>query len=58
MHLTYKIMSFASKPPLFLCLLGGLHVEMAALKAHGKVLTGSAWVKTLTEASTSESKIH
>jgi len=31
-------------------MLGGLHIEMAALKAVGRLLTGSGWVETLTEA--------
>jgi len=34
----------------FVVMLGGLHIEMAALKAVGRLLTGSGWVETLTEA--------
>ena len=34
----------------FVVMLGGLHIEMAALKALGRCLTGSGWVETLTDA--------
>ena len=34
----------------FVLMFGGLHIEMAALKALGSLLTGSGWVETLTDA--------